>query len=340
MRVLYYVIMLLPLSASALGRQTADPPAVPATLALAHQKMEKGDSQGALSVLDALRNSQPKTKGLSHERGLVYYRSGKLVEAEAAFAQAMVEDPEDKESVQLRGLTLYRLGRPAAAIPLLEKVREWTPNGNADANYVLGLCYMNSQRYDEARSAFALQYGFASDSGAAYLLAGQMLLQANLPEVALTSGKKALESSPDLPLLHFLLGEIYLLKSDPDAALQEFTREQHLNPAYAPVYGRLGDTYTKLGKYQEAQEALTRALSLDRSSTGPFIQMGKVLLKRDDPQSAAMYLKHAEKMDPGNYITHTLLGQAYRGMGRPDDAKQELETASKLQASGELKLPQ
>lgn len=340
MRVLCCVILFLPINASTLGAQTAQPQAASAALALAHSKMEKGDSQGALSVLDLLRKSQPNTKGLAHELGLVYYRSGKLVEAEAAFAQATVEDPEDKESVQLRGLTLYRLGRPAAAIPLLEEVREWTPNGNADANYVLGLCYLNSQRYEEAKSAFALQYGFRPESGAAYLLAGQMLLQANLPEVAMTFGRKALERSPDLPLLHFLLGEIHLLKSDPEAALQELAREQHLNPAYAPVYDRLGDAYTKLGKYQEAQEALTRALSLDRSSTGPFIQMGKVLLKRDDPQSAAMYLKHAEKMDPGNYITHTLLGQAYRGMGRPDDAKQELEMASKLQASGELKLPQ
>ena len=40
----------------------------------------------------------------------------------------------------MRGLTLYRLGQPAAAIPYLERVRQWMPNANADANHVLGLC--------------------------------------------------------------------------------------------------------------------------------------------------------------------------------------------------------
>lgn len=81
-----------------------------------------------------------------------------------------------------------------------------------------------------------------------------------------------------------------------------------------------------------------RAISLDTSRTGPFILMGKVLLRRNDPQSALLYLKHADKMDSNNYITHTLLGQAYRTLGQEEDAKRELDAASKIQASGELKL--
>lgn len=340
MRFLSLIILFLTMSITGRSQQTTESrPAIP-TLTEAHSRLEHGDPQGALVLLEALRKNAPTTEGLAHEFGLAYYRSGKLVEAEAAFGQAMQEKPADKEAVQLRGLTLYRLGRPGAAIPYLEQVRTWTPNGNADANYVLGLCYLNAQRYDDARSSFAMQYGVPRDSGAAYLLLGNMLLQANLPELALGAGQKALQITPELPLTHLLLGEVLLFKSDVTAALAEFVQEQHLNPGYAPIYDRLGDVYTRMGNYQEAQEALTRALSLDRSSTGPFIQMGKVFLKKDDPQSAAMYLQHAEKMDPGNYITHTLLGQAYRGMGKPDEAKQELETAAKIHSAGELKLLQ
>lgn len=308
------------------------------SLGAAHALLERGDTTSALSMLDILQKQRPKVPGISHEMGLAYYRTGKLIEAEKAFAEAMRDDPKDEESVQLRGLTLYRLGRPADAIPYLEKIRKWTPNGNADANYVLGLCYLNAQRYDEARQAFATQYGLAPDSGAAYLLLGNMLLKANLPELALTAGQKSLQISPSLPMTHFMLGEIYLYKSDPTHALAEFETERQLNPGYADIYDRLGDVYTRMGKYQEAQESLTRALSLDTSSTGPFIQMGKVFLKKNDPESAAMYLQHAEKMDPGNYITHTLLGQAYRGMGKADLARQELETAAKIHVGGELKL--
>jgi tetratricopeptide (TPR) repeat protein len=277
-------------------------------------------------------------KSSNREQGIADYRSGKLIDAERAFAAAMAQDPADLESVQMRGLTLYRLGQPAAAIPYLERVRQWMPNANADANHVLGLAYMNARRYDDARGAFAAQYGVSADSAAAYLLTGEMLLDANLPELAAQNAQKALEISPKLPLAHFMLGEVYLYKSDITHALDQFEQERAINPANPKVYDRLGDVYTRTGQYQQAQEALTRAISLDVSSTGPFIQMGKVFLRRGDPQTAALYLQHALKMDPGNYITHTLLGQAYRSMGKEDDAKKELDAASQIHASNQLKL--
>ena len=342
MRVRSWSVLVVAITLSlTVAAQQPDAPATTApisSVASADQQLQHGDAQAAIATLQALQAQAPNTKGLQHELGLAFYRSGKLIEAEAAFAKAVEQDPNDKESLQLRGLTLYRLGRPAAAIPFLEQVRQWMPNGNADVNYVLGLCYLNSRRYDDARGAFAQQYGLAPASGAAYLLLGNMLLAANLPELALTAGQKALQLTPNLPLAHFMLGEVFLYKSDPAAALNEFSQERTLNPAYAPTYDRLGDAYLRTGQLQQAQESLTRALSLDRSSTGPFIQMGKVFLKKNEFPEAAMYLQHAEKMDPGNYITHTLLGQAYRGMGKANQARQELDIAEKIHAAGELKL--
>jgi predicted Zn-dependent protease len=282
--------------------------------------------------------STPPAKSSIREQGVADYRSGKLIDAERAFAAAMAEDPADLESVQMRGLTLYRLGQPAAAIPYLERVRQWMPNANADANHVLALAYMNARRYDDARGAFAAQYGVSADSAAAYLLTSEMLLDANLPELAAQDAQKALDISPKLPLAHFMLGEVLLYKSDVAHALEQFEQERAINPAYPKVYDRLGDVYTRTGQYQQAQEALTRAISLDVSSTGPFIQMGKVFLRQGDPQTAALYLQHAVKMDPGNYITHTLLGQAYRSLGKEDDAKKELDAASQIHTSNQLKL--
>ena len=309
------------------------------TLAAAHQKLEHGKAEEAIAMLEQLRATAGESaKGVQHELGIAYYRTGKLLPAEQAFGRAMEEDPHDMESVQMRGLALYRLGRPAAAIPFLERVREWTPNANADANYVLGLCYLNSQRFEDARVAFANQFAVAPNSGSAYLLLGKMLMQANLPEAAAEAAKKALELTPKLALAHFMLGEFYLIKSDVEQAQREFEQEREINPANFAVYDRLGDVYTRSGKYQQAQEALAKAISLDTSSTGPFIQMGKVLLRRNDPQTSLLYLQHAEKMDPGNYVTHTLLGQAYRSLGREEDAKKEIDTASKIHAANQLKL--
>ena len=170
------------------------------------------------------------------------------------------------------------------------------------------------------------------------LLMGNMLMRANLPELAADHARKALQISAGLPLAHFMLGEVYLFKSDVDHATEEFEQERRINPGYAATYDRLGDVYYRAGKLQEAQESLTKAISLDTSSTGPFIQMGKVLLRRQDPQTSIMYLKHAEKMDPSNFITHTLLAQAYHKVGQDDEAKRETDLASKIHIEDQPKL--
>jgi Tfp pilus assembly protein PilF len=110
-----------------------------------------------------------------------------------------------------------------------------------------------------------------------------------------------------------------------------------LNPAFAGTYDRLGDAYTRAGKFEEAQRMLQRAIVLDPNSTGPYIQLGKVLLKKNDAKTALMYLERAVKMDPTNFITHHLLGQAYRGVGQESDAEREFKRAEELQRENPVK---
>jgi tetratricopeptide (TPR) repeat protein len=304
----------------------------------AMEQLDHGKSAEAIASLEALATAHPEQKDLQHDLGLAYYRTGKLVQARKAFERAIAADPKDLESVQLEGLTLYRLGQPEAAIPYLQRVREFSPNANANASHVLGLCYLNSRKFDEARKAFAAEYSLQPESGAAYLVLAKMLMAANLPDQGAEAAQKALTVSPSLALAHFVLGEFALYKSDVDRAIAEFQAERALNPGYAPVYERLGDAYLRSNKLDAAQEALMQSLALDTTSTGPFILMGKVLLGKNDPENAAMYLKHAEKMDPSSYIAHTLLGQAYRSLGQEAQAKQEFATAESIHAANQLKL--
>jgi len=337
MRILpVFVFLFLPVFS--LAAQTPATPSPEDGLQKARVALEHDRPSEALALLQPMAALAPAVKGVQHELGLVYYRTGKLVEARQAFAAAIEQDGEDKESVQMEGLTLYRLGQPGAAIPYLERVRQWMPGANTDATYVLGLCYLNVRRYDDARASFATQFGLTPDSAGAYLLLGAMLRRANLPELAALQAQKAVELEPGLPLAHFMLGEVALLKSDVDKAVAEFEAERKINPEYAPMYDRLGDAYLRVDKLDEAQQALTKAIALDTSSTGSFTKMGKVLLRRQDTQTAIMYLKHAEKMDPSDYTIHALLSQAYHRIGQDDDAKRESALSSKIHVDNQLKL--
>jgi len=304
--------------------------------------LDTGHVDQALQQIDSLKTRQPRIAGLNRMQGLALYAKGELKSAHQAFAEALTEDPADVEAAQMRGLTLFRLGRPADAIPLLESARgkSAAPSANrkADPNYLLALCYMDTRRYDDARRAFAAQFGFPPDSASAYLLAARMLLRREYLPVSQSFAEQALKLEPSLPLAHALLGEIALAGNHLDEAIAQFEQERRANPLEPSIYDRLGDAYNRAARYDEAQASLQEAVLLEPNSTGPYILLGKTMLKKGDAVAAVTYLERAAKMDPANYMTHSLLGQAYRTMGRSDDASRETATAQRLQTASEPKL--
>ncbi|AXC10529.1 hypothetical protein ACPOL_1181 [Acidisarcina polymorpha] len=300
-------------------------------LAEATKAFNAGHSADALRQLDALAKLNPEPSGVERLRGLIDYQQRDLPSAQMAYAKAIAQDPSDDESMQMLGVTLYGLGKPAEAIPLLEKAHVAIPSQNVDPNYVLGVCYIAVGRYDDSRHAIAAQYGFPPDSAAAYLLAARLLLRQENPKVAEDFARKAVALQPDLPLAHLLLGEVALARAQFPEAIAEFNRERDLNPLNGNLYDRLGDAYVRSGDDARAKEALSRAVVLEPNATGPYILLGKVMLNQQNYLLAILYLERARAMDPGNYLAHNLLGQAYRRTGRTAEANKESQLADQIQ---------
>ncbi len=72
--------------------------------------IDRGHSADALKELDPLSARQPTPAGVNRLRGLALYSQNQFVEADAAFASALKQDPHDEESAQLRGLSELRAG--------------------------------------------------------------------------------------------------------------------------------------------------------------------------------------------------------------------------------------
>ncbi len=295
----------------------------------------RGRLDQAMTVLDQLASQTPEQSGVERLRGIIFYQRDQLDQAAQAFTWAATQDPTDYESIEMHGISLFRLGHAREAIPLLEKAHAAVEHANVEPQYVLGLCYADVERYDDARHAFASQYGFDGDSPEAYLLAGRLFLRREMRDQATAQARKALALNPTLPLAHELLGEADLARGDVPAAIAEFEAERKINPLEADLYDRLGDAYLRSGQYVEAQRTLNRAVLLEPNSTGPYILLGQTLLKLNQPIQALHYLDRAVKMDPSNYITHNLLGQAYKATGQMAEANRQFQIVVALQHPGE-----
>jgi len=245
--------------------------------------------------------------------------------------KAREENPEDREAIQLLGISFYLAGRPGDAIPPLEKVQTWFSSANVDASYILGICYIQIKDYPHARGAFAKMFGVSADSAASYLFTARMLLRQDFGPIAEEYAQKAVSLDPRLPLAHFLLGELHLYHSKIPEAIDELQKELQLNPGFAPAYYKLADAYSRIQKFDDAEKLLQRSIWLDATSTGPYILLGKVLAKKGETELAIRTLQRALAMDPNNPLPHHLLGQAYRDLGRSEDAERELKLAAQLE---------
>lgn len=302
-----------------------------ASFASAEELAGKGRLDAALAELNQLAIQNPEPAGVERLRGLIFYQKEQFRQAIDAFTKAAAQDPNDHESIEMHGVSLFRLGQIQEAIPLLEAGRVGVQSVNVDPEYVLALCYADVQRFDDARHAFAAQYGFAPDSAEAYLLAGRLFLRRELSGEAGAEAAKALQLNPSLPFAHELLGEVALSRADLQTAIREFEAERKINPLNGDLYDRLGDAYLRAGQYSDAQQALNRAVLLEPQATGPYILLGQTFLKLKQPIQALHYLDHAEKMDPSNFVTHNLLGQAYRATGQVEEANREFKLVVEIQ---------
>jgi tetratricopeptide (TPR) repeat protein len=302
-----------------------------AEIAEARKLSQQGKNAEALTRLQTLAATKPDLQGLSHELGVAYYRSGDYAKAIEALRKATQEDSKDNEAVQLLGLSNYLAGRPAEAIPFLEKVQEWYPRANVDASYILGICYIQAKQYPKARESFARMFEVPPDSAAAYLFTARMLLRQEFDPIAEEYAQKAIEIDPKVPLAHHFLGELYLYKSRIPEAVSNFQKELAVNPGNAATYYKLADAYSRLQRFDDAERLLQRSIWLDATSTGPYILMGKVLQKKGEAELAVRALQHALTMDPNNSVAHHLLGQAYQDMGRTEEAERERKLAQQLQ---------
>ncbi len=315
-----------------LSQDTSSAPTHQASLAEAHTLLKQGKAEEALKLLSGLPASEPEAAGLETAFGTAYFQSHKFRQAIEHLSKALTQNPDDLEATQLLALSFYGSGDFANAAPLLEKLGPRLPASNPDGPYLLGICYIMTQRPDDARRAFARLFSVPPESAMAYLMLGKIFIRQKMEDRAIPQIERALQIDPRLAMAHFLLGEIDLYKEDPQHAVEEFQKELAINPTIWLVYWRLGDAYFRLEKLDEAENVLKQSIWLNESSSGSFILLGRIALKKNDAPLAAGFLERALKLDPQNYYVHYFLGRAYQSLGRTAEAAQHFEISKSLRS--------
>jgi predicted Zn-dependent protease len=116
-----------------------------------------------------------------------------------------------------------------------------------------------------------------------------------------------------------------------DEAEPELQAELKIDPASVDVKYYLGTIYLYRDDAARAVPLLEEFVQARANEQKGFFELGRALMKTNNPARAIWALEKAAALAPGEANLHYLLAQAYRGAGRPDDARKEFDLSRRLQ---------
>ncbi|KVW85527.1 tetratricopeptide repeat protein [Burkholderia cepacia] len=223
-------------------------------------------SQGRLADAEALLRRQlasvtPLRASHHHRFGKVLEALGRLDEAEQAFGQALLIEPQSADVLTDLGNLLRVLGRQAEA-ELAYRLAITVRTDSVLAHANLGAILVDMQRLPEAEAASRQALVLCPDHPEAHYNLGVALQNLDrLPE-AEAAYRDAIRCRPGLPQPHNNLGCVLRAQGRHDEAMAVFAEALSLAPDMAEVHYNLGTTLAHAGRHDDAERAYRRALEL------------------------------------------------------------------------------
>jgi protein O-GlcNAc transferase len=186
------------------------------------------------------------------------YEAGRLAEAEIAYRQALVAQPNHPEILHLLGIVISRLGRPREGVEFFQRAIAVDPHQPAYF-YNLGNAQHAMRNLDQAIAAYQQALQMRPDSADVCNALGNALIDAGKIEDAEKIFRRATEMQPDNADGFYNLARVLRFDKKSDDALKAAQRAIALRPDHAESYVILGNIYKDLGQLDECLFAYTRA---------------------------------------------------------------------------------
>jgi tetratricopeptide (TPR) repeat protein len=136
--------------------------------------------------------------------------------------------------------------------------------------------------------------------------------------------ENAVHLRPEEPLAHLYFAVSTQEAGDQETALELYRQLTRRFPSFPQGFQRLGESALRAGFTDEAATAYGRLIELAPEEWRGHAGLGEVELRRGNHARAADYLEQAVQLDPQATNARSLLGLAYRGFGRTEEAELEL----------------
>jgi tetratricopeptide (TPR) repeat protein len=215
-------------------------------------------------------------------------------EALATLDRVREKDDEYVPALKVRAKALYLLHRDLEAEDALERAADRAPT-DPEIPYDLGRIFYQQQRHAEAAALF---------------------------RQATTLDPLAYKAWDNLGLTSEALGDVEQAQQH---YLEAISLVYKAHPSYDVVYANFAELLIKLGNAKRGFDLAAEAAQRNPVEPRNFFLAGKALVQLDRSDVSVKWFQQAIALDPDYPDPHYQLSQAYRKLGRTEDADRELK---------------
>ncbi len=223
------------------------------------------------------------------------------VSGTAGGAPDSVRGPDPKDKLQIFNLVseagqAAARGRCQEAIPKLRQILAREPNMGA-AHLLLGRCLYEAEQFEAARSSFSkVLEGSPGNVDALFFLAACDYYLKRL-EQAEAGLKRVVAAAPGhLPALKYL-GFVYQARGQMPAAVAAFQKAATINPEDEEAHAKLGFLFASQSRFAEAVAHYSKAAKLNPNNAATRFNLGLALMKTGQADKGQAELKEACRLD-------------------------------------------
>ncbi|HEY5257799.1 MAG TPA: tetratricopeptide repeat protein [Candidatus Baltobacteraceae bacterium] len=305
------LVAALPLGAPSVARADALPLSDPVgVMKAARQEVAADDIAGAIRTLGLYVALHPEEAGPARLLGDLYYRVGKLVQAETTYRAILALYPTDKETHNRLGTVYATENRVDEAIAQFNASLPGT-----DSVPDLVALHQRKGDFDQYKSAmervattFPTDPDLQAEVGRLYAAIGQ-------PRVAMVYYRRALVDDPQsLDALNWY-GLAFMDVYDEADAIRQFEKCTGLSPQDYACVANTGAAYLALGQFATAEPLLLRARDLAPEQPEALVNLGDLADSRNDWKGAVTWYLRALSASPYSRDAYIDLGYEYENHG-------------------------
>jgi tetratricopeptide (TPR) repeat protein len=269
--------------------------------------------------------------------GLLYLQTSRLDDAIAQFQEALRLEPGRDDARGALVNTLRAQARSAAdsgelekALSFLIEARKASPN-DPNVLYDFGMVALRMSLFADSAQAFRETLAKRPDDAKSLYGLGRAEISLAKYQDAADTFSRYVQLYPQDASGHYALGVALASLEKTSDASPEFRRSIEIQPDQTESYLQLGRICLDESDFDCAAADFDRVLSRDPRHAEALTGMGRVEFKRKNYAKAVELLQRSIAADTSERQAHYYLGLAYARLGRDEDSKKELQTASELE---------